>query len=172
MFSTNFATGLTSSLWKYCTFTGQTHLCSRQMSKAKSAHSEIICWALVTIGHYGRHLTRSYTISLKCTFLIIHSSVDSLANKFTSFFINNVSISHSSFSSGSCSSVLNPPDTRKVLQNPTCVTDDEVCRLVLLASCKSSDWDPIPTNSNVSSSYLSATSSVKDYWYSSNNVMM
>ena len=44
--------------------------------------------------------------------------------------------------------MLNPPDTRKVLQNLSCVTADEVglrC-LVLQAPCKSSDLDPIPTS--------------------------
>ena len=42
--------------------------------------------------------------------------------------------------------MLNPPDTRKVLQNLSCVTADEVCHLVLRAPCKSSDLDPIPTS--------------------------
>ena len=40
----------------------------------------------------------------------------------------------------------NPTDTRKVLRSLTCVTDDEVCHLILLAPCKSSDLDPIPTS--------------------------
>ena len=43
------------------------------------------------------------------------------------------------------SRVLNPPDTRKVLQNLTCVGADEVSPLVLLALCKSSGLDQIPT---------------------------
>ena len=42
--------------------------------------------------------------------------------------------------------VLNPPDTRKVLQNLSCVSADEVHHLVLQAPCKSSDLDPIPTS--------------------------
>ena len=41
--------------------------------------------------------------------------------------------------------MLNPPGTRQVLQNLTCVTDDEVSCLVLLALGKSSDLDPRPT---------------------------
>ena len=42
--------------------------------------------------------------------------------------------------------MLNPPDTRKILQNLTCATDDDVRCLVLRAPCKSSDLDPIPTS--------------------------
>ena len=68
-----------------------------------------------------------------------HSSILALANTFSSFFISKISIIQSFFSSGSCSNVLDPPDIRKVLQNVTCVTDDEVRLLVLLAPCKSSD---------------------------------
>ena len=67
------------------------------------------------------------------------------ANTFSSFYINKIS-TRSSLPSDSCLRVLNHPDTRKVLQNLTCVTNDEVCRLVLLAPCKSSDLDPIPTS--------------------------
>ena len=35
--------------------------------------------------------------------------------------------------------------TRKVLQNLTCVTEDEVRHLIWLAPSKLSDLDPIPT---------------------------
>ena len=42
--------------------------------------------------------------------------------------------------------VLNPPDTGKLLQSPTCVTADEVWHTALLAPCKPSDLDPIPTS--------------------------
>ena len=49
--------------------TRQTHLCNRQVSKAKLAHySKIIA---EHSGNYGRHLTKSYTVALKYTFLII-----------------------------------------------------------------------------------------------------
>ena len=41
--------------------------------------------------------------------------------------------------------MLNPPDTRKVLQNLTSATADEVRRLVLLSPRKSSDLDPVPS---------------------------
>ena len=68
-----------------------------------------------------------------------------LANTFSSFFINKISIIRSSFPSGSCSNVLTPPNTREVLQNLSYVTDAEVRRLVLSAPCKSSDLDPLPT---------------------------
>ena len=52
--------------------TRQTHLCNRQMSKAKSAHySKLLLSTLAIISHYGRHLTKSYTVALNCTFLII-----------------------------------------------------------------------------------------------------
>ena len=96
------------------------------------------------MGHYGRHSTKSYTTALKCTFLIIlllplwqtHSARFSL----TKYVIR------SSFPSDSHSRVMNPPDTRKVLQNLSCVTANEVRHLVLWALCKSSDLDPIPTS--------------------------
>ena len=42
--------------------------------------------------------------------------------------------------------MLNPPDTRKALQNLSCVSADEVRYLVLWAPCKSSDLDPISTS--------------------------
>ena len=63
-----------------------------------------------------------------------------------SFFINRISVIRSSFPSDSHSRVLNPPDTRKILQNLCCVSADEVRHLVLWAPCKSSDLDPIPTS--------------------------
>ena len=74
-----------------------------------------------------------------------HSSITALANTFSSFFINKISIIRSSFPSGSCSNVLTPPNTREVLHNLSHVTDAEVHRLVLSAPCKSSDLDPLPT---------------------------
>ena len=67
-----------------------------------------------------------------------HSSIATLANTFSSFSINKISVI--------CSRVLNPPDTRKVLQNLSCVSADEVRHLVLRARCKSSDLYPIPTS--------------------------
>ena len=56
-----------------------------------------------------------------------HSSIVALAKTFSSLFINKISVNLSSFPSDSHSCVLNPPDTRKVLQNLT----DEVRRLSL-----------------------------------------
>ena len=55
---------------------------------------------LKCIAFFSPLLTKSYTVALKCTFLIIRSS----------------------FPSDSHSHVLNPSDTKKVLQNLTCVT--------------------------------------------------
>ena len=75
-----------------------------------------------------------------------HSSNAALANTFSLFFINKISVIRSSFPSYSHSPVLNPPDTRKVLKILTCVTTDEVRRLVLQTPCMSSDLDPIPTS--------------------------
>ena len=50
----------------------QTHLCNSQMSKAKSVTiPKLLLNILAIMGHYGRHLTTSYTIALKCTFLIM-----------------------------------------------------------------------------------------------------
>ena len=74
------------------------------------------------------------------------SYIVALANTFSSLFISKISVIHSSFPSDSHSRVLNPPDTRKVLQNLTCVTADEVYCLVLLARCTSLDLDPRPTS--------------------------
>ena len=75
-----------------------------------------------------------------------HFSIAPLTNTFSSFFINKISVSRTSFASDSHSRVLNPPDTRKVLQNLGCVTVDEVHHLALWAPCKSSDLDPMPTS--------------------------
>ena len=125
----------------------QTHLCNRQMSKANSAH-----YTKIIAGHSGDHrsLCQAFNKILhRCPkmYLPDHSSIAALANTFTFFFsINKISIIPSSFPSGSCSNVLTPPKTREILHNLTHVTDDEVCRLVLSAPCKSSDFDPTPTS--------------------------
>ena len=74
-----------------------------------------------------------------------HSSIEALKNQFSSFFINKIPILRASFSD-SCSHVLNPPYSRRVLENITCVTEDEVRHLIRLAPCKSSDLDQIPTS--------------------------
>ena len=125
--------------------TRQTHLCNRQMSKAKSAqYSKIIA---EHSGDYGSLWKAFNKIWHRCPKMHLpdHSSIASLANTFSSFFINKISVIRSSFSE-SHSRVLNPPDTRKVLQNLSCVTADEVHHLVLRAPWKSSDLDPIPTS--------------------------
>ena len=117
--------------------TRQTHLCNRQMSKAKSAHySKIIA---EHSGDYGSLWKAFNKILHRCPKMHLpdHSSIAALANTFSSFFINKISVILSSFPSDSHSRVLNPPDTRKVLQNLSCVTADEVRHLVLLAPCKS-----------------------------------
>ena len=75
-----------------------------------------------------------------------YSSIVALANTFSSFFNNKIPAIHSSFPSDSHSRVLNPPDARKVLQNLTCFTANEVGHLDLRAPCKTSDLDPIPTS--------------------------
>ena len=75
-----------------------------------------------------------------------HSSITALANTFSSFFINKISIIRSSFPSSSFSNVLTPPNTREVLHNLIHVTDAGVRRLVPSASCKSSDLDSLPTS--------------------------
>ena len=52
--------------------TRQTHFCNKQMSKAKSAHFlKLLLITLVIIGLYGRHLTKSYIVALKCAFQTI-----------------------------------------------------------------------------------------------------
>ena len=55
-----------------------------------------------------------------------HSSAVAEANKFSSYSINKISVIRPSFPSDSHSRVLNPPDTRKVLQSLTSVSADEV----------------------------------------------
>ena len=126
--------------------TRQTHLCNRQMSKAKSAH-----YSKITAEHSGDHgsLWKAFNKILHCfpkMHLPDHSSIGTLANTFSSFFIKKIPVIRSSFPSDSHSRVLNPPDTMKVLQNLSFVTADEVRHLVLRAPCKSSDLDPIPTS--------------------------
>ena len=126
--------------------TRQTHLCNRQMSKAKSAHySKIIA---EHSGDYGSILKAFNKILHHCpkVHLPDHSSIATLTNTFSSFFVNKISVIRFSFPSDSHSRVLNPPDTRKALQNLSCVTADEVHHLVLRAPCKSSDLYPIPTS--------------------------
>ena len=76
--------------------TRQTHLCNRQMSKAKSAHySQIIT---EHSGDYGS-LWKAFNKFLhRCPkiYLPDHSSIATLANAFSSFFINKISVIRSS----------------------------------------------------------------------------
>ena len=124
----------------------QIHLCNRQLSEAKSAH-----YSKIIAEDFGDHwsLWQAFNEILhRCPKMCLpdHSSIAALPNTFSYFFINKISIIWSSFLSDSSSNVLNPPNTREVLQNVTHATDDEVRRLVLTAPCKSSDLDPIPTS--------------------------
>ena len=126
--------------------TRQTHFCNKQMSKAKSAH-----FSKIIADHSGDHrsLWKAFNKILhRCPKVRLpdQTTIEALANTFSSFFINKISLIRSSFSSGACSDVLNPPVTGMVLQNLTYVTYDEVRRLVLSAPCKSSDLDPVPTS--------------------------
>ena len=126
--------------------TRQIHLCNRQMSKAKSAHySKIIA---EHSGDYGSLRKAFNKILGRCPKIHLpdHSSIATLANIFSSFLINKISVIRSSFPSDSHSRVLNPPDTKKALQHLSCVSADEVRHLVLRAPCKSSDLDPISTS--------------------------
>ena len=126
--------------------TRQLHLSNRQMSKAKTAlYSKIIA---EDSGDY-RSLWKAFNKILHCCpkmHLPDHSSIVALANTFSSFLVNKISVIRSSFPSDSHSCVLNPCDTRKVLQNLNCVIADEVHHLVLWGPCKSSDLDPVPTS--------------------------
>ena len=126
--------------------TRQTHLCNRQVWKAKSAHySKIIA---EHSGYYGSLWKAFNKILHRCPKIHLpdHSFIATLANTFSSFFINTISVIRSSFPSDSHSRVLKPPDTRKVLQNLSCFSADEVRHLVLRTPCKSPDLDPIPTS--------------------------
>ena len=116
------------------------------MSKATSAHySKIVA---EHSGNYGSLWKAFNKILHRCPKMHLpdHSSIAALANTFSSFFINKISVIHSSFPSDSHSRVLNPSDNRKVLRHVACVTADKVRHLVLWAPCKSSDLVPIPTS--------------------------
>ena len=126
-------------------FSKQIHLCNKQMWKAISAH-----YSKIIAEHSGDHrsLRQAFNKILhRCPkmYLPDHSSITTLANTFSSFFINKISIIRPSFPSGSCSNVLSTPNTREVLHNLSYVTDAEERRLVLSGPCKSSDLDPLPT---------------------------
>ena len=115
--------------------------CQRQN---RLAIPKLLLSTLAIMGHYGRHLTKSYCCPKM--HLPDHSSIAALANTFSSFYINKITVIRSSFTSVPHSHMLSPPETRKVLENLTSVTADEVRHLVLRAPCKSSDLDPIPTS--------------------------
>ena len=126
--------------------TRQTYLCNRQMSKAKSAHYyKIIDENSADYGWLWKAFRKILHRSPKMH-LSYDASIAALENTFSSFFINKIVVFRSSFPSDSHSRVLNPPDTRKVIQNLSCVTTDEVRYLFLLAPYKSSELDPIPTS--------------------------
>ena len=127
--------------------TRQINLCNKQMSKAKSDQ-----YSKITAEHCSDHRSswKAFNEILhRCPKMHQnpdHSSTATLANTFSSFYINKISVIRSSFPSDSHSRVLNPPYTRKVLQNLTNITADEMRRLVLRDLWKSSDLDPIPTS--------------------------
>ena len=132
--------------WCYFGPPGVTH--SGYMFCPLSSHAPHSLYYCSTFGDHGS-LWMSFNKILHCCPkmpLPDHSSIVALANTFSSFFSNKISVIHSSFPSDSHSRVLNPPDTRKVLQNLCCITADEVRRLVLWAPCKSSELDPIHTS--------------------------
>ena len=125
--------------------TRQTHFCNKQMSKAKSTH-----FSKIIADHSGGHRSLWKALNKvlhRCPKVCLpdHTTIEALANTFSSISINKISLICSSFSSGACSDVLNPPVTGMVLQNLTYIIDHEVRHLVLSASCKSSDLDPGPT---------------------------
>ena len=116
------------------------------MSKAKSAHySKIIAEHSGGCGSLWKAFNK---ILHRCPKIHLshHSSIATLANTFSSLFLNKISGIRSSFSSDSHYRVLNTPDTRKGLQNLSYVYADEVRHLVLWAPYKSSDVDLIPTS--------------------------
>ena len=122
----------------------QIHLWNREMSKAKSVH-----YSKIIAEQSGDHrsLWQAFNNILHRhpkMYLPDHSYIAALANTFSSFFMNKISIIRYSVPSGSCSNVLIPPNTREVLHNLTHVTDTEVRRLVLSAPCKWSDLDSLP----------------------------
>ena len=100
---------------------------------------------LAIMGHYGRHSTKSYTIALKCTFLITlllplwqtHSARFPLTKALSFTLLSLLTHTHV------CWTLLIPG---RFLRNLSYVTADEVRHLVLRAPCKSSGLDPIPTS--------------------------
>ena len=101
-------------------FSKQIHLCNKQTSKAKSAH-----YSKIISEHSGDHrsLWQAFNKILhRCPkmYLPDHSSITALANTFSSFFINKISIIRSSFPSGSCSNVLTPQHQRGPTQPVSC----------------------------------------------------
>ena len=102
--------------------TRQTHICNRQMSKEKSAH-----YSKGIAEHFGDYgsLWKAFNKILHCCpkiHLPDRSSIATLAHTFSSFVINKISVIRSSLPYDSHSRVLNPPDTRKVLQNLSCAS--------------------------------------------------
>ena len=85
--------------------TRQTHLCNRQMSKAKSAHYYKII--AEHSGDYGSLWKAFNKILHRCPKIHLpdHSSIATFANTFSSFFINKIFVIHSSFPSDSHSCV-------------------------------------------------------------------
>ena len=115
------------------------------MSRAKSVH-----YSKMIAQHSGDHrsLWQAFNKILHLCpkmYLSDHSSITALANTFSFCFVNKISIIWSSFTSGSGTNVLTPPNTREVLHKLSHVTHAEVRRLVLSAPCKSSDLHPLPT---------------------------
>ena len=109
--------------------TRQTHLCNRQMSKAKSAH--YFNTIAERSGDYGSLWKAFNKILHRCPKIHLpdHSSIATLANTFSWFFINKISVIRSSFPSDSHSRVPILPDTRKVLQNLSCHSFSSVLEL-------------------------------------------
>ena len=106
------------------------------MSKAKLAHYfKIIA---ERSGDYGSVWKAFNKILHRCPKMRLpdHSSIVAPGNTFSLFFIDKIPVpaplTHTHTDSHSC--ILNPPDTRKVMQKLTCVTADEVSCLGLHAS--------------------------------------
>ena len=106
-------------------FSTQIHLRKKQMSKAKSAH-----YFKIITEHSAHHrsLWQAFNKILQdCPKMHLpdHSSITAIANTFSSFFMNKISIIRSSLPSGSCSNVLTPQNTREIIHNLSHVTNAE-----------------------------------------------
>lgn len=127
-------------------FTRQTHLCNRMMSKAKSAYYSKV---IKDNSSDPRSLWKALNQILfrkPTKFLPDCTSMLDLAERFSTFFVNKISVIRSSFDRSQLSQT---PEHSVLCEHPldsfSPVSESEVLKLVKSAPSKSCDLDPIPT---------------------------